>query len=286
MRKKNKKTTICFIIIGAVLLGFTVYYCYPTFVNIFYQAEREIEAYGDSLSKISDTTQTSNGDKSVPMDTVTPNNNSIEYVNYADEYWANIEESKIQDYAYTIELLNNIETVIANSEDNDTLSCTLTLDSTNVCYTVEQINIANNLEELGISTASINFDGNNGYCNENGELNGNYQFAAVNIKMTNVGKAPAFDFPVRGFSYQMIDKTHAIYSCEFIYGTLQPGQGTHSYFATELQINETLETTALFIVPKDQQFDEYEKYIYFDPYGYGDYSPENVSLISVSKLLE
>ena len=288
MRKKQKKTIFIFIIIGAVLLGFTIYYCYPTFVNVFYQAQKEIGDYGDSLLKPNDTTQTSNGDKPTPIRPIIVDENNVNYDTYSDQYWADIEKGKKQDYAFTNELLKNIDTVISNSKDNNELYCVLPFGNTQIQYTVEQISFANNLEEFDVDFNSpeifekIN---NSEYSNGNGGLNNEYHFAAVKIKMTNVGDSVAFDFPTRGFSYDMIDNTQAVYSCSFIYGTLQPGQGTHSYYAAELSVNETMETTAVFAVPKDNQFEAYEKFIFVNPQGYGDYSPENVSLIPVGKLL-
>ena len=113
-----------------------------------------------------------------------------------------------------------------------------------------------------------------------------YQYAVVDLEVRNNTQNTIYDVPMNCYSYCLIDDEGTEYSSEFSYGTLQPGRNPqHRYFVSEMAAGETMSTTVIFVIPKDEQFDTYSHFIKIDPTGVGDNTLGWVDMICLDSVI-
>ncbi len=82
-----------------------------------------------------------------------------------------------------------------------------------------------------------------------------YTFFAAELSIQNISGRTKKDVSCNPFRYLFLTEDIVGYQAEPLYGSCQPGKGTHKYFAAEMADGEMLETTIVFILPTDSEFD-------------------------------
>lgn len=209
---------------------------------------------------------------------------------FSEFYWAEIEEGKKRNYEYINRVLKNRKTVIDEAEKVEDYSCVVPAHRKyDIKYTVLDVIFSDTFEGLGISLTEadlLKIETEIDAKIRTGKwLSGGYHFAAVRIEIENGGDKTALNLHTRGFSFVFVDSTYALYDTPSIYDSLRPGSGTQIFYLPELLCGEKVQTTTVFILPMDKQFDTYKKYIEIDPNGSSTNEPEIVKMIPIDGLI-
>ena len=208
---------------------------------------------------------------------------------YYTSYWDDIEKAKEEDPDYVEENLGNLITLMKNAKERKNNECEITFEDvdsdTTLLYRVKNAYISDTLDGLEVDTddvLSLHIDHVDGAL----MLQEGYQYAVVDLEVRNNTPNTIYDVPMNCYSYCLIDDEGTEYSSEFSYGTLQPGRNPqHRYFVSEMAAGETMSTTVIFVIPKDEQFDTYSHFIKIDPTGVGDNTLEWVDMICLDSVI-
>ncbi|MBQ3257332.1 MAG: hypothetical protein IJA67_07965 [Oscillospiraceae bacterium] len=293
---KQKKIVLS-AVITIVMIGAIVYAFYPSIQSFAYRI------VSGSLINNTDNNHTeikppvinngSDNDETKPPYHSTGDENTIPTTipnAYSEYYWEEIELGKMQDYSYVTGILKNKEQMLEEGKNRKEKSCVINVrDECDIKYTVSELIFSGSLEDIGVAlTDDVKNEINEKVTLRTSHdtwLKDGYCLAAVTIEIENVGNKTALDIGTHMFAFLLIDASGARYGAQLIYGTLQPGVGGHRYYIPELKCDEKAETTAIFILPTDKQFDIYDKYIEVNPRGRGDDNPEYVKLIPINDLI-
>ena len=176
-----------------------------------------------------------------------------------------------------------------NAKERKNNECEITFEDvdsdTTLLYRVKNAYISDTLDGLEVDTddvLSLHIDHVDGAL----MLQEGYQYAVVDLEVRNNTPNTIYDVPMNCYSYCLIDDEGTEYSSEFSYGTLQPGRNPqHRYFVSEMAAGETMSTTVIFVIPKDEQFDTYSHFIKIDPTGVGDNTLEWVDMICLDSVI-
>ena len=293
----KQKTIVLSAVITIVMIGAIVYAFYPSIQSFAYKVvsgslinntdNNHTETKPPVVTNESDNDETKPPYHSTGDENTTPTTIPNAYSKY---YWEDIELGKKQDYSYVMEILKNREKMLEEGKNRKEKSCVINVrDKFDIKYTVSKLTFSSSLDDIGVALSDdVKNEINETIAIKTPQdtwLKDGYCLAAVTIEIENVGNKSALDIGTHMFSFKLIDSSGAIYGSGFIYGTLQPGVGTHSYYVPELKCGEKLETTAIFILPTDKQFGTYDKYIEVNPRGIAECTPKYVKLIPVNDLV-
>lgn len=105
-----------------------------------------------------------------------------------------------------------------------------------------------------------------------------YKFLLLDVVIENTSNKDVYEVGVNQFGILLINDNLTVYGCDSLYSTYQPGKDTHVYWQSKLPVGESINTTLVFYVPVDIQFENYAYFLEINQ-GASDYNPKLCSLL-------
>ncbi len=208
---------------------------------------------------------------------------------YYESYWEDKEKAKEEDPEAVEEYQSNLITIMKTAKERKDPECVITFEDvdsdTSLLYKVKSAYVSDKIDSIEVNTEEVLSP----YLDNSGgtlKLQDGYQYAVVDLEVKNSTDKTINDVPMNCFTYCLVDDEGTEHTSEFSYGTAQPGRNPqHRYFISEMAAGETMSTTVIFVIPKDEQFDTYSHFIKIDPTGVGDNTLGWVDMICLDSVI-